>query len=339
MSQTGVDVPHPSNISIQVPNLSAEYEKRLAQSKRDVLKRPPKRIFHSILGHEGDYQVDIMFMRHKDSAKYKRINKGFTCVLLAVEVPTRFAYAVPMKTKTAKEVIDSFNKIYNAIEENGKFLLNITTDDGTEFKNRAFQALLHERGIGHYVKEPDDRYSLGIIDHLCRTLKEWIADWQMEHESLSWYEALPQVLQKYEGHKIRPLKASPLQLRKYGNHYKSAQKIMRERGEAAKAKCDQFQVGDHVRIRLRPWEQAGELGKCSSKVAKGSERWSHKVYIIRAREANSFSLSDMFGGTPKRTYRHYDLLKVEPSSVDVPGSELRREVAIQSRATRRLRHL
>lgn len=320
------------SMDIPVPDYSSKYKKVLQVSKKDVIKRPGRRIHHSIHGYEGDYQIDIMFLKYKYSAKYKRINHGYTCILLAVEVPTRFCYAVPMKSKSATEVVDSFKKIHHAVINEGKIMLNITSDEGSEFNNSEWDAVMRELSISQYVKEPGDRFSMGIIDRLCLTLKEWIFDWQTEHDSLSWYDALPEIVEKYNVHQISTLKATPNELREYGTKYEEAQTLTIERDKKANEKRDKFNVGDRVRIRLKPDDIAG---KKASKLTKGSERWSNEIYFIDRKEGNSFYLTDVWGNEAPRSFRHYDLLKASDESTDVPN--LRRSVQSESRTVRRQR--
>jgi hypothetical protein len=328
-----------SNLKPQLPTISLgsevseKYEKSLKQSKAEVTKKPPKRVFHAIRGSEGDYQCDICFMKFSQSAKYKKLNQGFTCLLLCCEVPTRFAFAVAMKDKTPQQVIPAFKKVYNSVIEDGKIFQNLTTDAGSEFNNAEWDQMLDDLKITQYVKEPSDRYSLGIIDRMTRSIKEWVTDWQTENEDLSWYTALPIIIDKYNEHQISTLKASPEELREYGDKYRTAQAKTEERGKPGIAKFKQFAIGDHVRVRLRPEDQPGELGKRGAKTTKGVERWSNKTYRIKSIDNLSFALEDMLGNAAARTYRQHELMKIPDTSTDVP--QIFKEVAIQARASRR----
>jgi hypothetical protein len=265
-----------------------------------------------------------------------RINQGYSCVLLAVEVPTRFAYAVPMKSKSTNDVRTAFQRIHRAIIERGLLFINLTTDDGTEFTNNEMQSYLNENHINHWIKEPTDRYSLGVIDRLCRTLKTWITDWQVENEDLSWYKCLPEIIEKYNEHQNSALKASPNKLREYGDEYKTAQDTTAERGNTAIKQFHKFKVGDFVRIRLRPEEQSGEKNKKSKGMIKGVERWSNEVWMIRDIKGLLFILTSRLGKPAPRTYRQHELMLVSPGSVDVP--DVFKGLASSSRHTRRMRY-
>lgn len=240
---------------------------------------------------------------------------------MAVEIPTRYAYAVKLKTKGANEICEAFQKIYDDITNNNRLILKVESDEGREFTINQFTELLESLDIRHQIKEPGDRYSLGIIDRLCRTLKEWIEAWKIEKESANWSEALPEIIEKYNEHQIQTLHASPKELIKYGKKYENAQKQTAEQDKPALKKFEEFKVGDRVRIRERPYEQKGQIGEKSrsikSKLIKGRDRWSTKVWTISNIENLSFYLTDDFGNTPKRSYRHHDLLKVSDESTDV----------------------
>lgn len=308
----------------------------LRESRKELLKKPGKRTFHSIVGFEGDYQADIMFFKYSDSPKYKKLNDGYICILLVVEIPTRYAFAVPMKSKGDKEVVDAFEQIWEEIDQNGYPFLKLTTDKGKEFNNDLWDNKMRELNIKQLVKEPGDRYSLGIIDRLCRTLKTWIEDWQIENEDLSWHKCLKDIVEKYNKHEVSTMKASPNKLREYGKEFEEALQMRQVAGLPAIDKMHGFSIGDHVRIRLRPAEQPREsskLAKASDSTTKGVDRYSNKVYVITDLDRFSFSLNDLEGKPAKRTYRHHELLKVKATSVDVP--DIFAKVASEARQARR----
>lgn len=321
-------------------------------SKYDLVKKPSRRVFSSIRGTEGSYQCDIAFVQYSESPKMRKINGGKTCFLVVVEIPTRYAYVVPLAGKGQEEVSDAFAKVYMDVVDHGSLFLQLTHDDGSEFDNVAWNRTIKELPksmllppIQEFVKEPGDRYSLGTIDSLTRTLKRFIEDYLIEHETLDWVSAMPEILKKYNEHQIAietsdkkgrkhlGIRASPKKLREYGSEFEKAQQCDEDRGRKGKQLFDKFKVGDKVRIRLRPGDQPRANSRLAKPgdLAKGCDRWSNKVYQIVAIEGYSFELNDSQGQAPARTYRAHELLKVGDNSADVPdifekvASEARRE--------------
>lgn len=311
---------------------------QMEASRKEITKKPPpRRVFHAIIGQKGDYQADILFPKYGETDYYRRLNDGMSCILILVEVPTRFAYCLPLRNKGADEVFSTFSMAVNHLAEKGIDMHNVTTDDGAEFVNKQFESLLMSNGIEHWVKEVGDRYSLGIVDRACRTVKEWMLDWQIQNDEESWVKALPDLMRRYNTHKIRTLKASPNELRRDEAKLRDAQEIAASRGDQARDKFYTYEIGDKVRIRLKPADQPRDRAvgsKPSDKVAKGTDRWSNKVYRIIGREGYSFTLQDMDGEEPDRTYRQHELMRVPESSVDVP--DLFTKAAYKGRMKRRM---
>jgi len=56
----------------------------LEQSKRELVRQPPHRVYHSIVAEPGSYQLDIAFVKYSHSKRYKEANDGMTCMLVAI---------------------------------------------------------------------------------------------------------------------------------------------------------------------------------------------------------------------------------------------------------------
>jgi hypothetical protein len=67
-----------------------------------------------------------------------------------------YAFAVPLKTKSGKEVTEAFQKI---LEERKCNMLQ--TDKGTEYLNTTFQSILKRNNIHFYTSENEDNEGCG----------------------------------------------------------------------------------------------------------------------------------------------------------------------------------
>src|SRR5271156_6390736 len=104
-------------------------------------------------------------------------NKGYHYILTVIDVFSKFAWAIPLKNKTAQTIIDAFKLIF---KESGEALssgaasprhcIKLWTDLGSEFTNEAFKNFCKENNI-----EPYQTYDEGkavVIEIFNRTLKE-----------------------------------------------------------------------------------------------------------------------------------------------------------------------
>lgn len=309
------------------------------ETAKQITSKPPRRAFASITSELGDYQGDIAFMRFSESAKYRAKNDGMTCILIVIETASRYAYAVPMQNKEAHTVVKTFSAIYMQVRNQWRYINRLTTDDGHEFNNREWDALMRDCLIKQYVKEPGDRFSLGIIDRFTRTFKTMIEDLQIREQSLNWTSYIPQVLAQYNARFNSNIGASPILVRESVQMQDAANAHDESRGVAGVRLFERFKVGSYVRIRLRPSEQPREsssLAHPSDRISKGIERWSFKVYQIQKIDGFSFELVDSTGNKLKRDYRAHELLLVPSGSRDAP--DVFASVASQARKARRAKH-
>lgn len=86
------------------------------------------------------YQADLVEM-----IPYSRINKGFKYILTMINCFTKFAFAVPLKSKTGVEVAQALEPI---LKKNK--MANFHTDFGKEFYSSPVKKLLEKYGINHY---------------------------------------------------------------------------------------------------------------------------------------------------------------------------------------------
>ena len=82
-------------------------------------------------------QVDIL-----DFSNMSSTNSNFKYYLVAIDIFTRAAFIVPVKTKTTTDVIDAMSKIINKFHPN-----EIETYPGSEFISRKMNELLTKHNV------------------------------------------------------------------------------------------------------------------------------------------------------------------------------------------------
>jgi hypothetical protein len=117
-----------------------------------------------ITGPPGAYKIDLIFL-----PKYRSSNGGITIFLLLVEIPSRKAFAYPIKSQKPADILDAYEQFYK--DHNGN-LSNVYGDD--EFNSEWFKAFNDVLNVNvHTGIAKDDHMSkhsnrLGIIDRLIR---------------------------------------------------------------------------------------------------------------------------------------------------------------------------
>lgn len=136
------------------------------------------------------WQVDLV-----DMQKYATSNKNYKYILLIVDVFTRKAYAIPLKTKSASAIYDAFEAMFN--DESIGSPQKILSDNGSEFIDKRIQKLFEDEQIIHNTALVDDHNTLGIIDRFCRTLKEKLEKYFTDNDTVNWIDILPNTIKSY----------------------------------------------------------------------------------------------------------------------------------------------
>ncbi|KAL6438747.1 hypothetical protein ACFW04_004621 [Cataglyphis niger] len=130
----------------------------------EELHAPARRNFprrRVVRDYDDPWQADIVEMR-----PYSRFNKGHHYILTIIDVLSKYAWAVPLKSKSGRETADAIAEI---IRDSKRYPRNMQTDIGKEFYNTDVQHLMKKHDINHY-----STYSVlkaSIVERFNRTLK------------------------------------------------------------------------------------------------------------------------------------------------------------------------
>ena len=111
--------------------------------------------------------MDLIGEFHPPTSKKHQYALTVICML------TGYVFYVPLKTKTAEEVIQAYiDHIYSRFGGS----LKILSDNGTEFKNKLFEQVAKELGVEYKLCTPPNHpASNGHIEGFHAFLKECIA--------------------------------------------------------------------------------------------------------------------------------------------------------------------
>ena len=92
-----------------------------------------------VFDRDEQWQMDL-----EDMQKLSRWNKGNKYLLTEIDVLSKYAWAVPIKSKSSQEMIRGLERIYQQASQRRP--LRVQTDQGKEFYNRGVQAWFKKQG-------------------------------------------------------------------------------------------------------------------------------------------------------------------------------------------------
>lgn len=123
-----------------------------------------------------------------------KVNKGYRYILTVIDVFSRYAWAVPLKTKSAPEVAGAFSKIFKSLTTH-QLPRYIQTDQGKEFYNKICAKLFRAHNIHHYSVY--SQFKAAIVERFNRTLRMRLSRYFTHTRRKVWHNVLDKMLKSY----------------------------------------------------------------------------------------------------------------------------------------------
>lgn len=203
------------------------------------------------------FQADLVEM-----IPYCKENKNFRYLLTVINVFTKFAWATPIKSKSAKDVTAAFETILKSIRRAPD---NLQTDAGKEFFNLKFKKLMSEYKINHYTTY--SKLKASIVERFNRTLKSKMWKRFSMQGSYKWIHIIDAIVKEYNNSFHRTIKMTPAKVKKVDEK----RLLSTVYSNIKSFKRGKFKVGDFVRISYN--ETLFEKGY--------TPNWSTEIFQIR----------------------------------------------------------
>src|SRR5271167_420662 len=80
--------------------------------------------------------------------EFHNVNDGYRYLLTVIDLFSRYAWARPLKTKSAQDVTLAFRSV---LSQDRRKPEKVQSDDGREFRNAPFQLMLTNNGIRFFT--------------------------------------------------------------------------------------------------------------------------------------------------------------------------------------------
>ena len=272
-------------------------------TKKEYLTTLAKEL-HKPVKHK--YPTRKVFVNHKDQTwsidlvdmgTWKEENAGYTFILTIVDVFTRWAAAVALKSKSADVVL---NALKHVCSESKRKPERLWADAGTEFVNAKMKAWMKDNKIELY--HTYGPHKSAIVERFNKTLRTNMWRELTAANSHEWVELLPSLIADYNNTKHRTLGMTPNEA---SADPEKAQLVWEQLKSDQKApKKPAFNVGDWVRI-----------SRSKGAFEKGYDvSWSreqYKVTEVMLTTPITYHIADYNGETIKGSFYTEEMQKVK----------------------------
>lgn len=211
-----------------------EQEKRavVEELHRPARRRYPRRHVE-IRDIDDTWQADLV-----DMSAYAKVNRGYHYLLTIICIFSKFAWAVPTRTKNGNNVTAAMRSVL----EQGRQPRRLHVDQGKEFYNTTFQNLMDEYNIRLYSTFSNLKAS--ICERFNRTLKTKMWREFSLRGNYKWIDMVSDLVADYNNTKHRTIKMKPSDVTSSNAHQLKSIYQLRP----TTASKTRFKVGDRVRV-------------------------------------------------------------------------------------------
>ena len=270
---------------------------QLVKKLHKPARRNYKRRHVDIRGIDETWQADLVEM-----LPYKKENKGYTYILTIIDIFPKFAWAVPVKSKTGEDVTSAMKSVL----AQGRVPKNLQVDRGKEFYNQSFANLMKHYNINLYSTFSNLKVS--ICERFNRTLKYKMWVQFSLQGNYKWLNILPDLISSYNDSKHRTIKMKPKDVSKQNVTKTLFNAYKKFKVKTLRRNKQKFEIGDKVKIRK--FKHGFEKGY--------TPNWTTEVFTvsqIQNTEPTTYLLKDYQNKPISGSFHGQELAKVKSPDI------------------------
>ena len=170
---------------------------------KPVIKKFNKRKVYSQF-RDNIWGVDLA-----DMQLLSKKNKGIKHLSCAIDLFSKYAFAIPLKDKKGISIANAFNKI---IKQSNRKPNKIWVDQGSEFYNRVFKKWLSDNDIIMYSTFNEGKSV--VAERFIRTLNNKLYKHMTATCKNVYYDVLDDIVNEYNNTKHNTIKMKPIDVKK-----------------------------------------------------------------------------------------------------------------------------
>ena len=250
------------------------------------LHKPVRRHFKrrcvEVGGANQQWQADLV-----DMSRLKAANDGTTLLFTVIDVFSKRAWCIPLKSKSAASLVAVFR--LNDVNNNNR-PTTLQTDKGSEFLNRPLQRLLKEYGVHHFATHNEETKA-SIVERFNRSLKTRMWRYFTKKQTIRYVDALQDFVRSCNNSHHRSIGMAPSAVNS-ANQETVCQRLYGYDGGGTPT----YRVGDRVRIsKAKRHFEKGYMANWTKNCLRSSTR------IVRIRPCIDWSTGTAIAWTAPST--------------------------------------
>ena len=197
----------------------------------------------------------------KDMQSVSKQNKGFKYLLTVIDLFSKYAYTIPLKSKSSDVVINAFEKLFKTCKP-----AKLWTDQGSEFINRNFKKFLEQNNIELYHVFNEGKAN--VIERFNRTLGEIIQKHMTTNQTTKYIDVLQQLLDQYNNRYHTSIKMTPFQ----ANNPENKSTVLNNLYSSIQPLSSKPTLNAGDRVRIQKYKNIFEKGY--------TPKWTKEVFVV-----------------------------------------------------------
>lgn len=282
-------------------------KKQIVNELHGAARKNFPRTSFQMRGIDDTFQIDLI-----EFIPYSSENKGFKYALVVIDTFSKYAWTVPLKNKTGIEVTKAMKSIF---DKSGRICKNCQSDNGKEFYNQHFAALMRKFNINHY--STFSKLKASICERLNRTLLNKLYKYFSLNGNHKWINILKDITAEYNNSKHRTIKMKPIEVNAH-NEKRIMNTVYKQNHTLNASEKTKLSVGDNVRI-----------SKYKNVFAKGyTPNWTTEIFVIDKilpTNPTTYVLKDLQNCDIKGRFYYHELQKTTATDVYLVEKIIRRK--------------
>jgi hypothetical protein len=236
-------------------------------------------------------------------------NDGNRYILTCIDVLSRYAWAIPIKSKSGKDVLSGIKRMFKQARPRKPKLFQ--TDKGTEFFNAEVTGFLHENNIVQFASNSDKKAA--IVERFNRTLKNRIYAYFTSNNTKRYVDVLDDIVDAYNNTRHRSIRMRPTDV----DNEVAAQKawyhlFYRATSGQTDTRKQPLLLPANQRVRISKWKGEFEKGY--------TPNWSREHFTVTKRAQHPqtlYNIQDSSGEPIEGAFYNSELQPVSTNRLEV----------------------